>query len=322
MTALQLEEPDRVPFCDNLVDYDFQRKLMGREHFSWTELVEKLGFDAYGMDYAVPLPGHVAQQGVETRTKSTAKALISSEEELEKLSLPDPSAYLEHAKKFLRQKGHYGAFAKIRTGVSATYLAMGWEAFSYSLVDNLNLVKKVLKVFSEWTLNALEHLRQLDFDFYWSADDLGFKSGLFFSPDLFRQLFLPVMREVTSQYDKPWIFHSDGNFGEVIEDLLSLGMAGLNPIEPGAMDIVAVKRQFGDRVCLVGNIDLHYTLTRGTPDEVEREVKARIKHLAPGGGYIVSTANSITSYCKVENVLAMRDAVLKYGKYPIDFNGG
>ncbi|MFH1929654.1 MAG: uroporphyrinogen decarboxylase family protein, partial [Chloroflexota bacterium] len=64
-----------------------------------------------------------------------------------------------------------------------------------------------------------------------------------------------------------------------------------------------------------GNIDLHYTLTRGTPAEVEAEVRDRIERVGRGGGYIISSANSITSYCKLENVLAMRDAVARYGWY-------
>jgi uroporphyrinogen decarboxylase len=300
------------------VDYDFQVKLMGRKDFFWPELVEKLGFDAYGMDYAVPLPGHITEGGVEIRTRDTTKGLVTCEADLEKLQFPDPSDFFEQAKNFLSQKKDFATFAKIRTGVSATYLIMGWEAFSYALMDNIDLVKKVLKAFSEWTLQSLEYLNKLDFDFYFSADDLGYKSGLLFSPNLFRSLFLPVMREVTAHYEKPWVFHSDGDFSQVLEDLLTLGMSGLNPIEPGAMDIVSIKKEFGHRVCLVGNIDLHYTLTRGTPKEVKQEVKERIKQLAPGGGYILSSSNSITSYCKMENVLAMRDALFRFGQYPID----
>jgi uroporphyrinogen decarboxylase len=83
------------------------------------------------------------------------------------------------------------------------------------------------------------------------------------------------------------------------------------------MDIGEVKAKYGDRVAIVGNIDLDYTLTRGEPAEVDAEVKARIKAAGPGGGYIISSANSLTDYCKLENVYAMAAAVKKYGKYPL-----
>lgn len=65
----------------------------------------------------------------------------------------------------------------------------------------------------------------------------------------------------------------------------------------------------------MGNIDLHYTLTLGTPEEVEREVKEKIERVGEGGGYILASANGLTHYCKPENVLAMHKALLKYGYY-------
>jgi uroporphyrinogen decarboxylase len=102
-----------------------------------------------------------------------------------------------------------------------------------------------------------------------------------------------------------------------MDDLLTLGMNGIHPIQPAAMDIKQIKAKYGSRVCILGNIDLDYTLTLGTPDEVDKEVKERIIAAGPGGGYIVTSANSLTDYCKTENVWAMAKAVKKYGKYPL-----
>jgi uroporphyrinogen-III decarboxylase len=119
---------------------------------------------------------------------------------------------------------------------------------------------------------------------------------------------------------KPWVFHSDGNLMPILDDLLTLGMNGLHPIQPAAMNIKEVKAKYGQKVCILGNIDLDYTLTLGTPDEVDKEVKERIAAAGPGGGYVVTSANSLTDYCKTENVWAMAKAVKKYGKYPLDPN--
>jgi uroporphyrinogen decarboxylase len=96
---------------------------------------------------------------------------------------------------------------------------------------------------------------------------------------------------------------------------LKLGMSAIHPIQPAAMDIGKMKAQYGSRVCLIGNIDLDYTLTLGTPEEVDREVQERIAVAGKGGGYIISSANSLTDYCKTENVWAMSKALQKYGKY-------
>jgi uroporphyrinogen-III decarboxylase len=97
-------------------------------------------------------------------------------------------------------------------------------------------------------------------------------------------------------------------------------MNGVHPIQPAAMDMKQMKSKYGNRVCILGNIDLDYTLTLGTPEEVDREVKERIAVAGVGGGYVITSANSLTDYCKDENVWAMARAIKKYGKYPLDPN--
>jgi uroporphyrinogen decarboxylase len=102
---------------------------------------------------------------------------------------------------------------------------------------------------------------------------------------------------------------------------IGLGVAGFHPIEKGAMDIATVKRTYGDRVCLLGNLDLNI-LGRGTPEETEQEVLELIRNVAPGGGYILTSGNSLASYLKPECVVAMARAVRKHGQYPIRIGSG
>jgi uroporphyrinogen decarboxylase len=114
------------------------------------------------------------------------------------------------------------------------------------------------------------------------------------------------------------VFHSDGKMDSLIEDIIAAGFDAFNPIEPVAMDIRALKKQVEGRLSLIGNVDLSYTLTRGTPAEVENEVRDLIRDVAPGGGYALASANSIPEYVPWENFCAMHAAWLKYGRYPID----
>jgi uroporphyrinogen decarboxylase len=158
----------------------------------------------------------------------------------------------------------------------------------------------------------------MDFDFYWVNDDLADTKATFMSRAMYQEFFLPYQKMVAKAIQKPWVYHSDGNLMPIIDDLLTLGMAGLHPIQPAAMDIEKVKSLYGKRICILGNIDLDYTLTQGTPEEVEREVKDRIAVAGVGGGYIITSANSLPDYCKTENVWAMSKAIRKYGKYPLD----
>jgi uroporphyrinogen decarboxylase len=91
----------------------------------------------------------------------------------------------------------------------------------------------------------------------------------------------------------------------------------IHPIEPKAMDILEVKKRYGGKLCVIGNIDLGYTLTRGSPEETESEVKEKLRTVAPGGGYCLGSSNSIPEYVKPENFRAMVETTKKYGKYPI-----
>jgi uroporphyrinogen decarboxylase len=98
---------------------------------------------------------------------------------------------------------------------------------------------------------------------------------------------------------------------------VDLGIAGLHPLEKGAMDIRAVKRAYGDRICVLGNVDLNI-LGMGTPGDVDDEVRGLIRDVGPGGGYIVTSGNSLAGYLRPENVLALSEAARKYGQYPLE----
>jgi uroporphyrinogen decarboxylase len=127
---------------------------------------------------------------------------------------------------------------------------------------------------------------------------------------------LPRFRKVAEKITLPWITHSDGNMMPFMDGLVGLGIAGMHPNEKGAVDIVAVKRQYGDRICVLGNVDLNI-LGAGTPQDVEDEVRQLIRDVGPGGGYIVTSGNSLAGYVLPENALAMGAAVRKYGQYPL-----
>jgi uroporphyrinogen-III decarboxylase len=146
---------------------------------------------------------------------------------------------------------------------------------------------------------------------------MAFKSAPYFSPQVFRDLVLPRFRRVREHITLPWVIHSDGNLMPFLDDLLSLDISGLHPLEKGAMDIRAVKQMCGDRICLLGNVDLNL-LGMGTPEAVDAEVRALIRDVAPGGGYITTSGNSLAGYLVPENVIALARAVKKYGAYPLD----
>jgi uroporphyrinogen decarboxylase len=330
LCALNLREPDRVPYCEWTIDPMVAAKLLGLEPPKGIPEVatfrrpvdeEKalsrlLGRDNICLRLTAPIFAEKVR-GKDGRI-FYGRGLIQSEKDLDLLDFPDPHddrLYVE-AEDYARKKGEFALVFSTRLGISPTYLSMGMEQFSYALYDNPELVEKVMDAYCGWATAVVERICQLDFDIILSSDDLAWKAAPLFSPDFFRDIAVPKIRKVVEKITVPWIHHSDGNILPLLDDLIDLGVKGIHPIEPGAMDINDLKISYGQKVCLLGNIDVN-TLSIGTPKEVEEEVKKRIREIAPGGGYIVSSGNSIASYCKHENVIAMAEAIQKYGKYPI-----
>jgi len=244
--------------------------------------------------------------------------MIKTEADLSLLELPDPydDALYAEAEEFVRQKGEYSAWLVTRIGIFPTMLGLGMENFSLALHDNRPFVETVLDRYCDWAAVVAERVCQLGFDVFVSTDDMAFKTTTFFSPTVFRDLVLPRYQRVAEKITLPWIIHSDGNIMPFLNALVGLGITGLHPNEKGAMDIRAVKREYGDRICVLGNVDLNI-LGVGTPEDVDREVRQLIRDVGPGGGYIVTSGNSLAGYLRPENVLALSEAVQKYGRYPL-----
>lgn len=204
---------------------------------------------------------------------------------------------------------------------TATWQLMGMTTFALKIMDDPQLVRALVE--RTGALHRQVVLRVLGLPGVGAlmvGDDLAYSGGLMVSPAFLRREIWPWYREVGElcrQHNLPYLFHSDGDVTEIIDDLIDCGVNALHPIEPKCMDIVQVKAQYGGRLCVMGNIDLGYTLTLGSPQDVEEEVKLRLQQCGPGGGYILGSSNSVPDYVPFANYDAMRRACLEYGTYPI-----
>ena len=92
----------------------------------------------------------------------------------------------------------------------------------------------------------------------------------------------------------------------------------LHPIsetQPQRMDIAEVKAHLAGKMSVWGNIDCRTLLVTGTPDDVRQSVRETIEIAAPGGGYIITSSNSIHPNVPAENYLAMVEAAHEFGDY-------
>jgi len=331
LAALRGEEPDRVPYCEVGIDRALAQRLM-----AWGEpqsQARNLEVNQYtveeakaiasflkldNLSYLMRAPVYAQKLAGQDGRLFYGNGMIQTEADLAILELPDAyddSLYAE-AEEFVRQKGDYAAWFVTRIGIFPTMLSMGIENFCIAVYENRSLVEAALDRYYDWMMVVAERICQMGFDVFVSTDDFAFKTGPFLSPAMFRDLVVPRHQRVAEKISIPWILHSDGDVMPYLEDLLDLGISGLHPNEKGAMDIRAIKREYGGRICLLGNVDLNI-LGMGTPEDVEQEVRGLIRDVGRGGGYIVTSGNTLAGYLRPENVLALTKAVQKYGCYPL-----
>ena len=206
-----------------------------------------------------------------------------------------------------------------------TWMLMGFENLSYALADDPGLVTSIMDRIFEVVLAEVEDGLQRDVvGAVWYGDDIAIKDRLMVPPDFLRKHFFP---KLTLLGDKcrargvPLIYHTDGDVTEVLPDIIAAGVNALHPIDPTGMDIYRTKEQVAGKLAVVGNVDVGLLLT-GTPAEVEAETRKQLSRLAPGGGYVLGSSNSIHRAIPAANYRAMLETVRREGPYPIRADAG
>jgi len=156
------------------------------------------------------------------------------------------------------------------------------------------------------------------------SDDLGTEQGPIISPSLYRELIKPRQKKlyqyIKSKTRAKLLLHSCGSVYKLIPDFIDIGVDALNPIQVSArdMDTRKLKKEFGDKIAFWGGgCDTQKVLPLGTVDDVKKEVRTRIKDLAPGGGFIFTPVHNIQYDVSPEKICALYDTVIEVGRYPI-----
>jgi len=216
-------------------------------------------------------------------------------------------------------------------GEQAGYLR-GIEQWWTDLVLNqefaIALLNKIFDISIEFNKVCIELIGKYVNIVRFFGWDLGGQNGPIFSPSMVNKVFKPILKrqwtEVKELLQKinpkaKIFFHSCGSIYKLIPMFIECGLDILDPLQTRAaeMDMDRIKREFGDKLVFHGAIDIQQVLPFGTVDQVIEEVKLRIKQLAPGGGFILAPTHTLQDDTPPENIVAMCEAVNKYGRYPI-----
>lgn len=245
---------------------------------------------------------------------------IASWEDFEKYPWPDsntPSAtrelewWSEHLPEDMCLVSHTGHFAEWLSWL------MGYETLAFALYDQRDLVEALYaRILRE---HEIQLRRILEFErvrIVWGSDDMGFKGGLMISPADTREFVLAGhkrLAEMAHAAGRPYLLHSCGNLGDILEDLIEdVRIDGKHSFEDTIEDVRDAKRSYGDRIALIGGIDVDF-LCRADETAIRRRVRDTLDVCLPGGGYCLGSGNSVANYVPLDNYLAMVDEGRLYG---------
>jgi len=188
---------------------------------------------------------------------------------------------------------------------------MGFQPLSYALFDQPDLVAAICQRVGDLTVATVAHVAAVDnVGVAFLGDDLGFATATLVSPAVLRKHIFPQHRRVVQAVHavgKPALFHSCGNVYSVMEDIIENGFEGKHSYEDKIMPVEEVYRRWGDRIAVLGGVDMDL-LARGSEEDVRRRVRQILEVCgAEGTGYCLGTGNTATNYIPKQNYLAMLD---------------
>ncbi|MEM4461655.1 MAG: uroporphyrinogen decarboxylase family protein, partial [Candidatus Bathyarchaeia archaeon] len=269
--------------------------------------------------------GRVMQVSEKARTTFFVDGIVHSEDDLESYEPPDPfhPDVLEMVDRIMRRvKGmDIAIVAQCHSGWHFAFQVRGGiDRILVDLYRRPSFARKLIDRIARSCMGFAKVMAEAGVDAIWVTDDYADRRGPMMNPVMFREYELPNLREIVrigERYGIPVLKHSDGNLYPILDDIVESGVRCLHPVEPEAMDLRDVKERYGSRICLAGNVDCKYILPFGREEDVRRDVRRCIDAAAEGGGFILTSSNSLHANVKVENIYTMVDEARRYGRYPL-----
>jgi uroporphyrinogen decarboxylase len=262
--------------------------------------------------------GQLALHGAEATVSTFGAARIRDEQSFEGYPWIRPRDVYYRDVDLIRDHLADGMKLIVNCGPIFQFLfrSMGLETLSIAMLENPPLLHAIAERAGRLVVQIVESLAQREWiGGIWYGDDMAYTEGLLVSPAFLRTYVFPYiaqMGRICRMHDKLFILHSDGDLTEVLPDLLACGVQGVHPNEPTSVDMARMKRQWGDRLCLLGGLDLDL-LARGTPDAVAGATRTLIERVGSGGGVVIGSGNSIAKFVPLANYRAMLAAIREYG---------
>ncbi len=197
---------------------------------------------------------------------------------------------------------------------------MGFERFVVALRKEKSFIRRMIKFYEDHFCMMLEAYADAGVPGVIYTDDMGYRSGPMLNPRLMEEFYGDALRHITETahaLGMKIVIHSCGNIFPLLQWFADCGFDGVHALEPTAgIELARVKEAVGERLCLLGNMDITRILVDATRDEVYDAVRNSIQAAGQGGGYILAPTNSHQGMT-LRNLRWMVEAVKEYGHYPL-----
>lgn len=347
LAALKRQPVDRVPFFDFLFQRPLFTELIGRTPDAYNakdalDLTSAMGLDGLWIPFGcysgwspeVMSDSAYKDEWGTTFQKDDASWPIDapityplkSRADLRHYTPPDPLAEgrLDEINAAVVSNQKLGAQAVAVLGgisgpLTVSWMLIGYENICLSLYDDATLLEEIAEIVVDFDVKAVHRMAAAGVDGLILGDDYGSSAQGLLKPEQFKAIYKPAVKKIidsAKQHNLPVFFHSCGRVYDYIDDLVELGIDALHPLQRTAgMDLARVKKNYGDKICLVGNIDSSRTLPFGTLEQIEAETREALRIAAPGYGYVLASDHSLHDGIPVKNILRMFDCGRKHGVY-------
>lgn len=197
----------------------------------------------------------------------------------------------------------------------------GFEGLLLRMAAEPEFVRKAIGLCLDGAIAWVEAMCDAGCDAILNGIDYCDNQGPVMGPRLFREHCQPALAAIgqaVHRKGKFFIKHCDGYTWPILDDFVAAGVDAWHGIQPPiGMDFARLKKKYAGKLCFCGGVNVD-TLVRGTPAQVVAEVREALMIAAPGGGYVVSSGNSLLVGTKYENYQALLTAAREFGKYPIE----
>jgi uroporphyrinogen decarboxylase len=203
--------------------------------------------------------------------------------------------------------------------LTVSWFLIGYETLCLSLYDDPGFLHELVELTVDFDIKAINRMAKAGVDAMILSDDYGASAQGLLRPEQFKSIYKPGLKKIADcikANNLPVFLHCCGRVYDYLADFVEIGIDAYHPVQRTAgMDLATVKKQYGDRICLVGNVDSSRTLPFGTLDEIAAETREALRIAAPGYGYILASDHSLHDGIPVENIRHMFSVAKRCGVY-------